>query len=40
MPVGALKLFLGAILLASSIKLWRKGAAKAAAARAAATGGI
>lgn len=35
-PVGALKLFLGAILLASSVKLWRKGAAKAAAAREAA----
>jgi uncharacterized membrane protein YfcA len=34
-PVGALKLFLGAILLASSVKLWRKGAAKAEAARAA-----
>lgn len=34
-PVGALKLFLGAILLASSVKLWRTGAAKAAAARAA-----
>ena len=34
-PVGALKLFLGGILLASSVKLWRKGAAKAAAARAA-----
>lgn len=35
-PVGALKLSLGAILLASSVKLWRKGAAKAAAATAAA----
>ncbi|MBU8541629.1 sulfite exporter TauE/SafE family protein [Falsiroseomonas tokyonensis] len=35
-PVGALKLVLGAILLASSVKLWRKGAAKAAAAREAA----
>lgn len=35
-PIGALKLFLGAILLTSSVKLWRKGAAKAAAARAAA----
>ncbi|MBR0679490.1 sulfite exporter TauE/SafE family protein [Roseomonas eburnea] len=35
-PAGALKLILGAILLASSVKLWRKGAAKAAAARAAA----
>jgi uncharacterized membrane protein YfcA len=34
-PVGALKLFLGGILLVSSVKLWRKGAAKAAAARAA-----
>lgn len=32
-PVGALKLILGAILLASSVKLWRKGAASAAAAR-------
>jgi uncharacterized membrane protein YfcA len=32
-PVGALKLFLGAILLTSSVKLWRKGAAKAEAAR-------
>lgn len=32
-PVDALKLILGAILLASSVKLWRKGAAKAAAAR-------
>ncbi len=37
-PLGALKLFLGAILLASSVKLWRKGAAKAAAAREAAEG--
>jgi uncharacterized membrane protein YfcA len=35
-PVGALKLSLGVILLLSSVKLWRKGAAKAAAARAAA----
>lgn len=35
-PVGALKLILGAILLSSSVKLWTKGAAKAAAARAAA----
>lgn len=35
-PVDALKLVLGAILLASSVKLWRKGAAKAAAAREAA----
>ena len=34
-PVGALKLILGTILLASSVKLWTKGAAKAAAARAA-----
>jgi uncharacterized membrane protein YfcA len=34
-PVAALKLLLGAILLAASVKLWRKGAAKAAAARAA-----
>jgi hypothetical protein len=33
--VGALKLFLGAILLASSTRLWRKGPAKAEAARAA-----
>jgi uncharacterized membrane protein YfcA len=32
-PVGALKLFLGAILLASSLKLWRKGAPKTAVAR-------
>ncbi|MBW8268906.1 TSUP family transporter [Caldovatus aquaticus] len=30
-PSAALKLVLGAILLASSVKLWRKGAAKAAA---------
>ncbi|MDP3416087.1 sulfite exporter TauE/SafE family protein [Falsiroseomonas sp.] len=29
-PAGALKLLLGAILLASSVKLWRKGAAVAA----------
>lgn len=36
-PVGALKLVLGAILLASSVKLWTRGAAKAAAARAATT---
>lgn len=36
-PVGALKLLLGAILLASSVKLWRKSAPKAA-ARAAAEG--
>lgn len=36
-PVGALKLILGAILLLSSVKLWRKGAAKAEAARAAAS---
>lgn len=35
-PAPALKLILGVILLASSAKLWRKGAAKAAAARAAA----
>ena len=35
-PVAALKLLLGAILLASAVKLWRKGAAKVAAARAAA----
>jgi uncharacterized membrane protein YfcA len=35
-PTGALKLVLGVILLASSVKLWTKGAAKAAAARAAA----
>lgn len=35
-PAGALKLFLGAILLASSVKLWRKGAAKVASASAAA----
>lgn len=35
MPIGALKLVLGAILLVSSVKLWRKGEAKAAAARAA-----
>lgn len=32
-PVGALKLILGAILLASSVKLWTKGAAKAVATR-------
>jgi uncharacterized membrane protein YfcA len=32
-PVGALKLVLGTVLLASSVKLWRKGALKAAAAR-------
>ncbi|MBB5691374.1 putative membrane protein YfcA [Roseomonas alkaliterrae] len=35
-PAGALKLILGVILLVSAVKLWRKGAAKAAAARAAA----
>lgn len=34
-PVAALKLLLGVILLLSSVKLWHKGAAKAAAARAA-----
>ena len=35
-PAAALKLSLGVILLLSSVKLWRRGAAKAAAARAAA----
>jgi hypothetical protein len=35
-PVGAVKLTLGTILLASSVKLWRKRAAKAVAAREAA----
>jgi uncharacterized membrane protein YfcA len=35
-PVGALKLVLGAVLLASSVKLWRKGALKVAATREAA----